>query len=198
MADDGYLDAATDHVYSVAKFIARIFNIWNLNPEKITMVGHSLGAHISGHVGLLFGGKLKAIYGLDPAYPFFCEGDPAPINKRLDRTDAKYVQVILTSKGITGCDDHSAHQTFYPDGGTHPQPACSIANTICSHGICQEYFRMSLNPAIVYEAKQCVDWDTYKDGDCDSNVSANMGFYADQSIEGEFFLYVSDTEPYVA
>lgn len=59
------------------------------------MIGHSLGAHLSGYAGLTlqtdFGLKVGRITGLDPAEPHFAHTDPIV---RLDTTDAKYVDIV--------------------------------------------------------------------------------------------------------
>ena len=63
---------------------------------NIYLVGHSLGAHISGFVGQDFFGRVGRITGLDPAGPSFCSMDTS---QRLDTSDANYVDVIHTNSG---------------------------------------------------------------------------------------------------
>ncbi|XP_044531575.1 lipase member H [Gracilinanus agilis] len=59
--------------------------------ENIYMIGVSLGAHIAGFVGQMYDGQLGRITGLDPAGPYF---NGKPPDKRLDHTDARFVDVI--------------------------------------------------------------------------------------------------------
>lgn len=66
---------------------------YKLDPSKIHLMGHSLGAHVSSYFckstpGV---GRLTAF---DPAQPGF-EGCPKEV--RLDKSDANFVDVIHTS-----------------------------------------------------------------------------------------------------
>lgn len=72
-----------------------------MNLQDVTIVGHSLGAHIAGRAAKLFQsiGKVACIIGLDPASIGF--DALAPVN-RLDKTDADYVQIIHTDSNKFG------------------------------------------------------------------------------------------------
>lgn len=67
------------------------------NLNRVHFIGHSLGAHLAGYTGYHlqhdFGLTLGRITGLDPAEPLFSNTDPII---RLDRLDARYVDVIHT------------------------------------------------------------------------------------------------------
>lgn len=57
--------------------------------------------------------------GLDPALPFF-----TTINRsKLDKSDAKFVDIIHTNAGVFGKIEASGHVDFYLNGG-QSQPAC--------------------------------------------------------------------------
>lgn len=64
--------------------------------KNIHFIGHSLGAHIGGFVGKDLGGDLGRITGLDPAGPAF---DTVSSEYRLDRSDARLVDVIHSNRG---------------------------------------------------------------------------------------------------
>lgn len=68
-----------------------------MNWNNISIVGHSLGAQISGQVAQLLKKDwffvIKRITGLDPAGPCFRN---VPSNLRLDKDDADYVDVFHT------------------------------------------------------------------------------------------------------
>lgn len=79
------------------------------------LIGHSLGAHLAGVVGKSMKvGKISVIYGLDPAGPLFSINDP---DKRLDKGDAEYVEVIHTDRGLQGLAEPMGTADFYPNFG---------------------------------------------------------------------------------
>eukprot|EP00058_Branchiostoma_floridae_P020497 XP_002605987.1 hypothetical protein BRAFLDRAFT_126557 [Branchiostoma floridae] len=122
-----YAQAATNIrlvAAQVAKLITFLVNETGCSLDQFSLVGHSLGAHLSGHVGRRLPG-LPRITGLDPAEPFFEDYDPIV---RLDPTDALFVDVIHTDggeilSGAWGLDLPSGHVDFYPNGGKG-QPGC--------------------------------------------------------------------------
>ena len=77
-------------VEPVSKVVAKFVNVLIANQfatnDNIAIAGHSLGAHIAGLSGKkIVGGKVKTIFGLDPAGPLFDPNNPA---QRLAATDA--------------------------------------------------------------------------------------------------------------
>ncbi|KAJ8969510.1 hypothetical protein NQ317_018000 [Molorchus minor] len=100
----------------VSDFITSLMVKFNFGTSKISIVGHSLGAHVSG----IAGAALKRAYpqgvdhivGLDPALPLFSISD---VNNRLDSTDANYVQVIHTCGGMLGFKAPIGHTDYYPN-----------------------------------------------------------------------------------
>ena len=108
--------------------------------DKIHVVGHSLGAHVAGFlakkVQAMGLGTLERVTGLDPAEPFF---DIAGPDERIDKSDAKFVDIIHTNSGMlwNGClsiKKSIGHVDVYPAGGSH-QPgcveACIIPDIMC-------------------------------------------------------------------
>ncbi|XP_011885171.1 PREDICTED: lipase member I isoform X4 [Cercocebus atys] len=88
--------------------------------DNFHFIGMSLGAHISGFVGKIFNGQLGRITGLDPAGPKFSRKPPY---RRLDYTDAKFVDVIHSNSHGLGIREPLGHIDFYPNGG-RKQPGC--------------------------------------------------------------------------
>lgn len=79
-----------------------------MNFADVTIVGHSLGAHIAGRAckQLRSPGKIAVIIGLDPASVGF---DFFDREKRLADTDAEYVQVIHTDGDKFGFSNPLGH-----------------------------------------------------------------------------------------
>lgn len=83
----------------LAEFIAFLKTRFAINEDKVHLIGHSLGAHAAGFTGKQVqkkNFKIGKITGLDPAGPSFTTKDP---RQRLDRRDAKLVEVLHTNMG---------------------------------------------------------------------------------------------------
>lgn len=98
----------------LGKFIQKLNNE-GMDLNRVTLVGHSFGSHISGYAGASVGGRLRAIYALDPAGPRFTKKSLNPTNERLDPSDAQFVQVIHTDATYIGSDFDLGHQDYYPN-----------------------------------------------------------------------------------
>lgn len=107
IGNHGLYDTAVANVRIVSRqitillyYLAKLNNQDFRSPQfrsNIQLVGHSLGAHISGFVGKEFNGQLGRITGLDPAGPIF---DKLASEFRLSRSDAQFVDVIHTNAGV--------------------------------------------------------------------------------------------------
>lgn len=188
-------------------------------PETFHLIGHSMGSHIAGFVGENIKG-IGRITGLDPAGPHFENGDPS---KRLDPSDAQFVDVIHTDAGGIGMVEETGHQDFYPNGGSE-QPGCTASNTIraliqegviegvrnliCSHMIAVLFFTASINNRNCdMTGTMCNSWEEFKHGKCSGCGSSGercalMGFHAEQSTgrnkSQSYYLLTRPNEPYCA
>ncbi|XP_069675007.1 pancreatic triacylglycerol lipase-like [Periplaneta americana] len=131
------------------------------HPSDVHVIGFSLGAQVAGFVGETLkrhGMKLGRITGLDPA-SFLFESGRLPSSRRLDHTDAGYVEVIHTDGSRIWSDGFGllapvGHVDYFPNGGVD-QPGCedsyvdalafglsNNANStgVCSHGRAWEIF----------------------------------------------------------
>ncbi|KAM8924767.1 pancreatic lipase-related protein 2-like [Pelodytes ibericus] len=144
-------------------------------PDNFCLLGHSLGAQVSGEAGKRVS-KLGCIIGLDPAGPYF---DGTSTEVHLDKSDANDVQVIHTNQGILGLG--SKEQTglcdFYPNGGIF-MPGCPDLTTIspdlsgiingvrqflgCNHYRAVEFFIASLNNPSGFMGYACDDYDSFQ------------------------------------
>ena len=161
-----YNEAATN-TREVGDQLAQYLKARNLDPNKIELMGHSLGAHVSGFAGAkykeLTGNELNRITGLDPAGPNFetrntgntrtvivqgaspdtfttvpvLEEEPVPPSDRLDPDDAKRVVVLHTSKTL-GHDDAIGEFDIFVNWNNFFQPGKS--NFVDNHGYANELY----------------------------------------------------------
>lgn len=125
--------------------------------ERVSIVGHSLGAHVAGAAGARTESRIDAIYGLDPAHPLITV-PMRPPSERLDASDAQFVQVLHTTSGTLGTPSNIGHQDWYADNGKTPQKGCEPGAVVfdplafaplsiqCSHMRAFEIFRFALDP----------------------------------------------------
>ncbi|MGF1485718.1 MAG: hypothetical protein ACFBSE_01220 [Prochloraceae cyanobacterium] len=119
---------AVDNTLIVGDRIAEYLINSGANPQTTQLIGHSLGAHISGiaadRYDALTGTAIDTIVGLDPAGPSF-EGDwftsAKPLSQRLDATDARRVIAFHTSETL-GFDARLADLDLYVNWGDWFQP----------------------------------------------------------------------------
>lgn len=193
---------AFQHTFSVSSYLTQFITFVTANGfslNGITIVGHSMGAQIAGQTGYALGGQLSAIYGLDPASPMFKMPTDIGTAKRLDRTDAKYVQMIVTSRCFWGVCVADGHENFYPNDGMVPQPNCVLplfSNAefaepiLCSHIHAHSLFRFALNPSNVFMGRTC--------STCLLGLfgkQSKMGVYSSR-VDGDYYLQTGVLPPY--
>lgn len=132
-------------LFYLAKLKANITIPGNVDfVRRITFIGHSLGAQISGFVGKDFNGDLGRITGLDPAGPYFNTIDRA---LKLDRLDAQFVDIFHSNAGRgiqlrLGHLKPMGHIDYYVNGG-QTQPHCGYNQVPCAHKmITKTYVRL--------------------------------------------------------
>ncbi|XP_070507866.1 pancreatic lipase-related protein 2-like [Chironomus tepperi] len=207
----------------VAHMIFTIYEELKLrNLDNVHLIGHSLGAHMSGYAGYYlqrdFELKLGRITGMDPAGPYF-SGTEQMV--RLDFSDAKYVDIIhsdaslLVERGF-GIRQSIGHVDFYPNGGDN-QPKCSNSvNVACDHAHSIELFTESINSKCKFMSITCENYESFKRGLCNrcnrnNNYCIRFGFNSFSSYKSIFskgyanpgfltsistYLMTSDKEPF--
>lgn len=102
-----------------------LYSNHSANPSTIHLVGHSLGAQISGLAGQtlqdLSGVSVGRITALDVALPLFSS---VAEEDRLSQGDADLIVAIHTDGGFAGFLDPIGDIDFFPNGGKAPQPGC--------------------------------------------------------------------------
>ncbi|XP_068113984.1 pancreatic triacylglycerol lipase-like [Hyperolius riggenbachi] len=188
----------------IAYFAGILSSNFGYSPSNVHLIGHSLGAHVSGEAGRRLKG-IKRITGLDPAEPYF---QNTPTEVRLDLSDAALVDVIHTDGGSflpnlgLGMSQVIGHLDFFPNGGVK-MPECSNRTPIqigeikldddesinngfrsvtCNHDAAKKYYLASITNSSLYAGYPCANWNTYLAGSCKTCPSAGcpkMGHYAD-------------------
>lgn len=212
-----YYDQAVANLRLVGTQVMLLLNILQgqgLRLDDVHMIGHSLGAHMSGYVGLLTGSAIGRISGLDPAEPDF---ECLPSLVRLDKGDAIFVDIIHTNGGSlldggAGMYQMCGHVDFFVNGGMK-QPGCKnglggILDSImgkdsgvaCSHGRSHVYFTESINTDCSFLGIPCESYAKFQRGECTGcpgNGCSSMGYDADQFFgTGAMFLSTRKSAPF--
>ncbi|KAL4706144.1 hypothetical protein ACJJTC_013609 [Scirpophaga incertulas] len=165
-----------------------------LPPANIHIIGHSLGAHISGFTGKRFtaltGKKVGRITGLDPAGPCFAQLDSS---LRINSTDGDFVDAIHTNGGVAGMKEAVGQVDYYPNEGEQ-QPGCLLDS--CSHSRAWLYFGASLLNDTIFPAVSCASWAMFKNGNCNTKDISYMGIAARPGVRGTYYLQTSAEGPY--
>ncbi|XP_014479346.1 PREDICTED: pancreatic triacylglycerol lipase-like [Dinoponera quadriceps] len=205
-----------------ARLASQLINVGGIAPEKMHVIGHSLGGHTAGYVGYYlrtdYNYNLGRITGLDPAEPQFSNTSPLV---RLDPTDATFVTAIHTDgvsfmEGGLGIVQPVAHIDFYPNGGNH-QPGCNegVINSItredsffrgikkflsCNHVRSYEYFIESINSPCPFLAMPCSSWEKFQEGgcfDCKHQYCPRLGLDAQPgNYDASVYLMTGESKPY--
>ncbi|XP_076055975.1 uncharacterized protein LOC143034020 isoform X1 [Oratosquilla oratoria] len=201
--------------YDSATLISNLSEISGLKLSSIHVIGHSLGAHIAGFAGKILSGQVGRITGLDPAGPGF---NNVTSNRRLDKEDAQYVDVVHTnacemdsfSKNCHGLNENIGHSDFWPNGGSH-QPSCQGDNLFiknftsgilgCESEMAYVYFIESFiydNDDTFYLARPCTTWEEYQSEKCpcDNNKAQYLGYNINTRAIGTFYLDTATTFPF--
>lgn len=183
----------------IAEFIDVMNEKFGLEFKTLTVIGHSLGAHVAGMVGKkVNNGTIHTVYGLDPAGPLFSTSKPA---NRLASTDAEYVEVIHTDRVEYGYAKPLGQADFYPNWGRR-QPGCKYDIGGCSHRRSAWLFidaiRMRSNNSFV--PTKCLDYDSIKNERRCSvlvNNSVRMGHKGNYKVaNGVYYLPTREDSPF--
>ncbi|XP_071050537.1 phospholipase A1 member A-like isoform X2 [Onthophagus taurus] len=179
----------------VGDFITELAEKYSLPFEQFHLIGHSLGAHISGFAGkrilALRGAKIGRITALDPAGPLFIGNCP---DDRLCSGDANFVDVIHTDGGHLGYEKPIGHADFFPCGGKRPQNGCAKIGG-GSHNRAPLYFAESINTTN-FVAVNTSNYDEFDCGRYSDNQRAVMGENCQIGIKGDFYLHINKNTPY--
>ncbi|ESO12282.1 hypothetical protein HELRODRAFT_105263 [Helobdella robusta] len=165
----------------------------NYPKNYIWCIGHSLGSHVCGHLGMKL--KIRRVTGLDPAGPYF-EG-ASNVTVGVNPSSADFVDIIHTDN-VLGTTKSLGHLDFYPNGGKQ-QPGC-ITNS-CSHSLATTFMIESVENDCFNVYKNCTDVHDIPEScsNCNDGFSCgSMGYAADNSSIriGVLYLKTSKKSPY--
>ncbi|KAJ2948160.1 hypothetical protein O0L34_g9968 [Tuta absoluta] len=165
--------------------------------DDMHLIGHSLGAHVVGIAGAFVKkGPIDTITGLDPAFPLFTYGNK---DARLDKHDARHVEVIHTCGGYLGFKSPLGHIDFYPNGGTR-QPGCGYdIRGLCAHNRAHMFFSESIVSVVPFTAVRCESYDElYYTGTCKGTGETLLmgGFDIHYGKDGVYYLKTNAQSPY--
>lgn len=174
LANSNYLLSATKTAPGVGSYIYNKIMQFKFNLTQVGMIGHSLGAHVAGHVGKASKGLLNEIIGnhllqnrqslnnlqnykalisvgLDPAGPYF-----DTMGTGLYHTDAVHVLVLHTSRDF-GTLLSRGDIDYYASKDRIVQPGCETAvyKPGCSHDKCLYIYNAALYPNNKIIAVKC-------------------------------------------
>ncbi|XP_037821227.1 phospholipase A1 VesT1.02-like [Lucilia sericata] len=179
----------------VASMVDYLVKEHGMSLDTLYVIGHSLGAHVAGYCGKnVKTGQVHAIIGLDPALPLFKYDEP---DKRLNSTDAFYVESIQTNGGKLGFLKPIGRGAFYPNGG-ESQPGCLLDLTgACSHARSCKYYAEAVAEDN-FGTMLCENYEDAVAKNCgDSFSSVRMG--ADRNafmVGGDFYVPVNKKAPF--
>jgi len=199
----------------MSRMIEVIRNDTGINWKKLRLVGFSIGAHVAAYAAQNL--KKKGLFvprltGLDPAAPYF---ETKHIDRRIDPTDAKFVDVIHTdSKTLFingfGTIKRVGHVDFFPNGGYH-QIGCGKLDIgimeyfACSHYRSMRYFLESINHNnCPFYGYPCKSYEKFTKGECNrcpDEGCPQMGYHVTKPsrlLPLKFFLKTSNAVPYCA
>lgn len=169
-----------------------------LNFSTLNLIGHSLGAHVVGFAGKsVTRGRIRTIYGLDPAMPLFYFDNP---KTRLASTDADYVETIQTNGGLKAFYSPIGKASFYPNGGKK-QPGCgSDIDGACSHARSVEYYAeaVRLGPKNNFIPLKCLNFESLREENCSTYAyGIRMGDPSNyRRAEGIYYLKTDIRSPF--
>ncbi|XP_055859351.1 pancreatic lipase-related protein 2-like [Episyrphus balteatus] len=180
----------------VAKLIDFLVDEGEMSLDDLHVIGHSLGAHVSGIAGKnVRTGEVHTIIGLDPAGPLY---EDAKNEERLTKDDARYVEVIHTNGGTLGFLEPIGHADFYANGG-QVQPGCFKIDVVglCAHLRSYWYYAESIIENS-FKSMKCQGYTSAILNTCHDVIDEIRLGGADnyELASGEYYTPVNELPPY--
>jgi hypothetical protein len=195
--DYAYVSGTVPYIgHLLYQFISQLY-AKGLDPTKLHLLGHSLGAQISGYAAREFkktkNVTISRITAMDPASPCFFNTDLTSLSP----TDADYVDAIFTSILSYRNDGTSVGKAQYYINSRHGmQPGCPTTIGLdlrCSHSRSKALFIESVGNQLGFPAKRCQDINVYN---CNPFDFSYMGLASSSTSSGNYFLTTNDVSPF--
>jgi len=177
----------------VGTFIDFLHTNGFVNFATVQVIGHSLGAHVVGHIGKnVNNGRIQVVYGLDAAGPLFSIANP----DRLAITDGVYVESMITNGGVLGFMGELGHVNVFPNFG-RSQPGCGAdVGGGCAHGRTVNYYAESINT--IFTSTECQSFAQIEAGTCtQTGRTLRMGGpFGNAGIAGNFIVTTNAASPF--
>ncbi|PZC82661.1 hypothetical protein B5X24_HaOG200583 [Helicoverpa armigera] len=201
--EECYIEAArnTELVgICTAQLIDQLVQTHGFDLSRFHIIGFSLGGQAAGFIGgYVTSGKLNRLTGLDPAMPLFVTFNK---NRKLDKGDAKFVDVLHTNALNKGKLEASGHVDFYANGGI-TQPGCKDTDekskSSCNHARAPQYYAESIITDVGFYGTNCYSWISYMIGLCGLFQSTDeliYGEYVPKNARGLYFFTTNSESPY--
>ncbi|XP_030383692.1 pancreatic triacylglycerol lipase-like [Scaptodrosophila lebanonensis] len=181
----------------LAQFIDNLLDRGIIQSDQLHIIGFSLGGQVAGQTANYVKRKLQRITGLDPAKPLFILGSN---KRRLDPSDADFVDVIHTDVLGRGMLRTMGHADFYPNFGP-AQPGCLEENPndpgSCNHDRAPRFYAESIYSKKGFWGRKCANWFVHVLGLCPGDAAeALMGYHVPLDVRGAYFLKTGSKSPY--
>ena len=196
LAAGPFYPLAVKNLSYVGKILAEMIKkLVKYGAKDIHVIGFSLGAHIPAYAAkYLEPYKISRISGLDPAMPLFVTVNN---DKKLDPSDAEFVDVIHTNAFVQGKCEPSGHVDFYMNGGFY-QPGCFDKDFFgCNHQRAAIYFAESINSKIGFWGWSCSGFLKYSLGFCSPKLpKIQAGEHVNKTVRGSFVVKTNANSPF--
>ncbi|KAF7993920.1 hypothetical protein HCN44_011189 [Aphidius gifuensis] len=179
LAFDPYLTVIT-RLKEIAKIFAYTFDTLvdlGLDLDNFHLVGHSLGAQISGFFGRFSNYTIPRITGLDPAFPGFYHFGA----EHIDADSATFVDILHTDGGFYGALENTGTADFYD---------------LCNHWMSWRYYAESVKNNFAFIAVKCSSHIMYTMGKCRKNHQVFFGYGTPRNSRGSYYFKTSAKSPY--
>ncbi|XP_020710166.2 pancreatic triacylglycerol lipase-like [Athalia rosae] len=183
---------ARSKVQTVGEYVGEMIDFLvdqGMDIKDLIILGHSLGAHVSGIAGRSCSYEVPIIVAMDPASPLFW---PIKTKTNLSKNDARVVYAIHTNAGFLGYPEEIGHIDMWPNGGSHQRGCVADLIGSCAHSRSYVYFSESLRSKKKFTAKACENYSKYEKGECENGATSYLGgLVLDTGASGSFYLKTS-------